>query len=59
MTKLEKILGTALVGTTVGYVYSVFEAVKYIKQERQLFAELQEKAEELQQQLNDTKNSIK
>ena len=59
MTKLEKILGTTLVGTTVAYICSAFGAVKYIKQERQLFVDLQEECEKLKQQLEETKNIVK
>ena len=43
MTKLEMILGTALIGVTTGYVYTVIGVMKHIKKEQQFLGEIQER----------------
>lgn len=47
MSKLEMILGTALVGVTTGYVYTVVGVLKHIKKEQQFLEDLQEKCNKI------------
>ena len=59
MTKLEKILGTALVVVSTGYAYTAYTTIKHIIREREFYAHLQEECEKIKESLNNSANSTK
>ena len=57
MNKLVAVLSTAVVGVALGCAYTAFETIKYVKKEQKLFAALQDKCDELKEQVNEIENN--
>lgn len=59
MTKLERILGTALVGVSAAYAYTAYGVVKQVVKERKFYEHLQEECEKMKEALKNSVNGKK
>ncbi len=57
MSKLELILGTALMGVSTAYAYTMIGVVKYIRRERKLIAEMQEQCDQIKEIMQNEEES--
>lgn len=58
MTKLEKILSAALAGVVVGHVYTAYKNAKHMTTGLEVYANLQEKYEELKGIVNKSERGV-